>query len=85
VGAVQQNMFTYNEPCALEGLLKLDSQSIGAIYDQYFSEIYRYIRYRLKDEAAAEDMASDVFVCLLEAAQKYQGPQTSLLISENCS
>ena len=77
-GAAQKTMSTYDERRALEGLQKLDSQSIGAIYDQYFPEIYRYVRYRLDDTAVAEDIASDVFVRLLEAAQKKQGPQTSL-------
>ena len=77
-GAAQHNMSIYNEQRALEGLRQLDSQSIGAIYDHYFPEIYRYVRYRLEDAAAAEDIASDVFARLLEAAQKKQGPQTSL-------
>ena len=77
-GAARHNMSIYNEQRALEGLRKLDSQSVGAIYDQYFSEVYRYIRYRLNDDAVAEDIASDVFVRLLEAAKKKQGPQTSL-------
>lgn len=77
-GGARHNMSTYNEQHALEGLRKLDSHSIGAIYDQYFSEVYRYIRYRINDDAIAEDIASDVFVRLLEAAQKNQGPQTGL-------
>ena len=46
-GAAQHNMSIYNEQRALEGLRKLDSQSIGAIYDHYFPEVYRYVRYRL--------------------------------------
>lgn len=71
-------MSVYDEHSALDGLRKLDSQSIAAIYDQYFSEVYRYVRYRVNDDAVAEDIASDVFVRLLEAAQKRQGPQTSL-------
>jgi len=71
-------MSAYDERRALDGLQKLDSQAIGAIYDQYFSEIYRYVRYRINDDTIAEDIASDVFVRLLEAAQKRQGPQTSL-------
>ena len=71
-------MSVYNERQVLDGLLKLDSQAIGAIYDQYFSEVYRYIRYRINDDAIAEDIASDVFVRLLESAQKRQGPQSSL-------
>ena len=71
-------MIDFNEQRALDGLRKLDSQSIGAIYDKYFPEIYRYVRYRISDESTAEDLASDVFVRLLDAAQKKQGPQTNL-------
>ena len=68
----------FNERQALDGLQRLDSQAIGAIYDQYFPEVYRYVRYRINDDRAAEDIASDVFVRLLEASQKKQGPQSSL-------
>jgi RNA polymerase sigma-70 factor (ECF subfamily) len=71
-------MSAYDEPQALAGLQNLDSQTIGAIYDKYFPEVYRYVRYRLNDDTAAEDIASDVFVRLLEAMQKKQGPQSSL-------
>ena len=67
-----------DERQALDGLQRLDSQAIGAIYDQYFSEVYRYVRYRINDDPLAEDIASDVFMRLLEAAQKRQGPQSSL-------
>jgi RNA polymerase sigma-70 factor (ECF subfamily) len=71
-------MTDFNEQRALEGLRALDSQAIGAIYDQYFPEVYRYVRYRIGDENVAEDIASDVFVRLMEASQKKQGPQTNL-------
>jgi RNA polymerase sigma-70 factor (ECF subfamily) len=71
-------MSFYDERGALDGLRKLDSQSIGAIYDQYLLEVHRYVRYRINDETVAEDIASDVFVRLLEASQKRQGPQTNL-------
>ena len=69
---------SYDERSALNGLRKLDSQSIGAVYDQYFTEIYRYVRYRINEDAVAEDVASDVFVRLLEASQRGQGPDTNL-------
>ena len=75
---VVQNMSTYNKRRAVDDLRQLDAQSIGAIYDRYFSDVYRYIRYRINDEAIAEDLASEVFVRLLEAARKNQGPQTNL-------
>lgn len=71
-------MSEFNDSQALVGLRKLDSQAIGAIYDLYFSEVYRYIRYRVGDDSLAEDLASDVFMRLLEAANKRQAPQSSL-------
>jgi RNA polymerase sigma-70 factor (ECF subfamily) len=69
---------SYDEQGALNGLRNLDSQSISAIFDQYFPEVYRYVRYRINDDAIAEDIASDVFVRLLEASQKQQGPETNI-------
>ena len=71
-------MFSDNESQAMSGLHKLDPQIIGSIYDRYFPEIYRYVRYRINDDTVAEDISSDVFVRLLEAARKGQGPQTNL-------
>ena len=71
-------MTDFNEQRALEGLRTLDSQAIGAVYDQYFPEVYRYVRYRIGDESIAEDIASDIFVRLLEASHRKQGPQTNL-------
>jgi len=62
----------------LDGLRDLDPQAIAAVYDRYFLDVYRYVRYRVGDEQAAEDISSDVFIRLLEASQKGRGPQTNL-------
>ncbi len=62
----------------LDGLQRLDSQVIGSLYDQYFSEVYRYVLYRVGDPTLAEDIASDVFVRLLETAQNGKPPKTTL-------
>lgn len=62
----------------MDGLRKLDPQAIGVIYDKYFTDVYRYVRYRINDDAVAEDISSDVFVRLLEAVKKGQGPQSNL-------
>ena len=62
----------------LDGLRALDSKVIGAVYDRYFEDVYRFVYYRLGDEQVAEDISSDVFVRLLEAVQKRRGPQTNL-------
>lgn len=71
-------MSVYDELGALIGLQNLDSQAVGAVYDQFFPEVYRYVRYRINDDALAEDIASDVFVRLLEASRKGRGPESSL-------
>ena len=62
----------------LDGLRNLDSQAIGAIFDRYYPDVHRYVRYRLNDDQVAEDIASDVFVRLLDASQQGRGPQTNL-------
>lgn len=69
---------SYDEQSAVNGLENLDAQSIGAVYDQYFPEVYRYVRYRLNNDTVAEDIASDVFVRLLEASEKKQGPRSNI-------
>ncbi|MCQ3938693.1 MAG: RNA polymerase subunit sigma-70 [Chloroflexi bacterium] len=62
----------------INDLRDLDSQAIGAVYDQYFSEVYRYALYRLGDQSLAEDIASDVFIRLLEAVRSGRGPDSNL-------
>jgi len=73
-----RNMSVHDEQDALKGLRNLEPQSISAVYDQYFTEVYRYVRYRINDDAIAEDIASDVFVRLLEATRKKRGPDTNI-------
>jgi RNA polymerase sigma-70 factor (ECF subfamily) len=65
-------------PNELEALQRLDPQTIGAVYDRYFPEVYRFVRFRLNDEQSAEDLASEVFIRLLEALKTGRGPQTNL-------
>jgi len=59
-------------------LQQLDPHSVGVVYDRYFKDVYRYVRYRINDDAIAEDVSSDVFVRLLEALKKGNGPQSNL-------
>lgn len=56
----------------------LNAQAIGAIYDQYFSEVYRFVLYRVGDETVAEDISSDVFTRLLEALHAGRGPDSNI-------
>ncbi len=76
--SLQSRRFMMNEEQAIKGLKELDRQVIGAIYDQYFSEVYRYLQYRVGDSTHAEDIASEVFLRLLEASQAGKGPQSNL-------
>ncbi|MFN3491034.1 MAG: RNA polymerase sigma factor [Anaerolineales bacterium] len=59
-------------------LKDLSAQTVGAVYDEYFPEIYRYVLYRINDADLAEDIASDVFIRLLESVHAKRGPQTNL-------
>jgi RNA polymerase sigma-70 factor, ECF subfamily len=56
----------------------LDSQAITAVYNQYFPEIFRYVRYRLDDDALAEDISSDVFCSWLKAIKAGRAPAVNL-------
>lgn len=62
----------------ITGLKRLDHQVINAVYDRYFPEVFRFIKYRINDELLAEDIASDVFVRLLEALSAGRGPDKNL-------
>jgi RNA polymerase sigma-70 factor (ECF subfamily) len=76
--AVPMPLSQVDEQSLMAGVRALDSQAIGSVYDQYFQEIYRYVYYRTGDPATAEDLASEVFVRLLEALRGRRGPQTNL-------
>ncbi len=62
----------------LRSLRQFDSQAIGAVYDQYFSEVYRYVLYRIGDQTLAEDITSDAFIRLLETVQAGRAPHSNL-------
>ncbi len=45
----------------------LEAQNLARIHDQYYPTVYRYVAYRLEDAQLCEDIASDVFLRLIEA------------------
>jgi len=59
-------------------LRNLDSQAVSLVYDRYFPEVFRYVRYRLGDEGLSEDIASEVFFRLLKAVKDRRGPERNL-------
>lgn len=50
----------------LGGARQLDSRALAAIHDRYYPDLYRYLLYRTNDEHIAEDLASEVFMRLLD-------------------
>lgn len=56
----------------------LNPQAITEIHGRYFSEVYRFALFRVSDKEIAEDIASDVFMRLLEAVHDGRGPHTNL-------
>ena len=78
LGAQTQDELVTSELSELEGLRKLDGPMVAAIHARYFSEVFRYARYRLGDERVSEDLTSEVFVRLLEAVAAGRGPRSSL-------
>jgi RNA polymerase sigma-70 factor (ECF subfamily) len=71
-------MRTLEQRRELTNLRDLDDQSLGAAYDTYAGIVYRYIRYRLNDDRAAEDILGEVFLSMLEALRRGTGPQTNV-------
>jgi RNA polymerase sigma-70 factor (ECF subfamily) len=70
--------FELEEKQELDGLNQLDPKVISSIFDRYFPIVFRYVRYRVSDAAQSEDIASDVFMRLLEAVKNGKGPETNI-------
>ena len=49
-----------------------DSDAFARIYDAYVERIYRYIYFRVTDDAEAEDLTSQVFLKAWENLDRYQ-------------
>ena len=62
----------------VDGLGDLDSQAVTSVYNHYFPEIFRYVKYRLGDDCLAEDICSEVFLSLLKALKNGNGPGKNL-------
>jgi RNA polymerase sigma-70 factor (ECF subfamily) len=57
---------------------QLDPHALGQIHDQHYPEIYRFALYRTDDPEAAQDIAAEVFVRLLDALHAGRAPKTTL-------
>lgn len=57
---------------------QMDREALAQIHDQFYPEVYRYARFRLSDDQVCEDIASEVFLRLLDAFNRKRGPKESL-------
>ncbi len=67
-----------DEKMLLQRAQALDNAALGEIHDRYYPEIYRYAYNRVGEQASAEDIASEVFLRLLNALHSQHAPQTTL-------
>jgi len=51
---------------------KRDPNAFGELYDRYFLQIYRFVYSRMRDQSAAEDVTSEVFMKALKSIGRYQ-------------
>jgi RNA polymerase sigma-70 factor, ECF subfamily len=51
---------------------KYDPAAFGELYDRYFLQIYKFVYSRVRDQATAEDVTSDVFMKALRSIGRYQ-------------
>jgi RNA polymerase sigma-70 factor (ECF subfamily) len=57
---------------------KGDTAAFGALYDRHVAAVYRYVYYRVRNDADAEDLVSDVFMRALRAIPRYEPRQAFL-------
>jgi RNA polymerase sigma-70 factor (ECF subfamily) len=51
---------------------KQDPNAFGELYDRHFQQIYRFVYSRTRDQSAAEDVTSEVFMKALRSLPRYQ-------------
>jgi RNA polymerase sigma-70 factor (ECF subfamily) len=61
-----------NESCLIERAKAFDEQALSELYNRHADVIFRYVFYRVGDQAVAEEMVGDVFVRALEGLPAYQ-------------
>lgn len=50
-----------------------DKEAYGDLYEMYLDEMYRYVYYRLSDEAEAEDLTEQIFLKAWENLPTFRG------------
>ena len=74
----ESNDPNFDEQALLKKLPSLEPEIVTQIHNYFYPVVYRYAHYRLSDPNIAEDLASEVFLLLLETVHKGRGPQNTL-------
>ena len=61
-----------SESRLIERAKACDKEALGELYRRHANAIFRYVYYRVGDQAVAEELTGDVFVRALEALPSYQ-------------
>ncbi len=70
-----QDVCTDSEMAQLiERAKRRDVAALDRLYQLYVDKVYRYIWYRVGDQALAEDLAADVFVRLVQHVEGFRMP-----------
>jgi len=67
-----------DEATLLARARELDARALAQIHDLYYADLFRFAAYRTDDQVAAQDIASEVFVRLLDALHHGRPPRATL-------
>ncbi len=60
-----------------ESLRDLDPQALSTLHQRYYPDVLRFALYRTGDRMLAEDLASEVFIRLIDALHAGKGPKSN--------
>jgi RNA polymerase sigma-70 factor (ECF subfamily) len=66
-GAIERAAPADDEARLLAGARRLEGLALARIHDRYYPGVYRYLLFRTREELVAEDLASEVFMRLLDS------------------
>ncbi len=61
-----------------DSLRNLDPQALSSLHQHYYPEVVRLALYRIGDRMVAEDLASEVFIRLIDALNAGKGPKQNV-------
>jgi RNA polymerase sigma-70 factor (ECF subfamily) len=67
-----------DEKIDLESLRNLDPQALSSLHQRNYPEVVRLALYRIGDRMVAEDLASEVFIRLIDALIAGKGPKRNI-------